>query len=58
MAETIKHRGPDDSGFYQKGPVGLAMTRLSIVDVEGGASPNTTNGKISGWFSTERSTTT
>jgi asparagine synthase (glutamine-hydrolysing) len=39
MAETIKHRGPDDSGFYQKGPVGLAMTRLSIVDVEGGSQP-------------------
>jgi asparagine synthase (glutamine-hydrolysing) len=39
MAETIKHRGPDDSGFYQKGPVGLAMTRLSIVDVDGGSQP-------------------
>jgi asparagine synthase (glutamine-hydrolysing) len=39
MAETIKHRGPDDSGFYQKGPVGLCMTRLSIVDVQGGSQP-------------------
>lgn len=39
MTEEIKHRGPDDKGYYQKGPVGLAMTRLSIVDVGGGAQP-------------------
>jgi asparagine synthase (glutamine-hydrolysing) len=39
MVETIKHRGPDDKGFYQKGPVGLGMTRLSIIDVAGGAQP-------------------
>ena len=39
MTETIKHRGPDDKGYYQKGSVGLAMTRLSIVDVEGGSQP-------------------
>src|ERR1039457_3042558 len=39
MTETIKHRGPDDKGFYQKGPVGLGMTRLSIIDVAGGAQP-------------------
>ncbi len=39
MAETIKHRGPDDVGYYQKGPVGLAMTRLAIIDVAGGTQP-------------------
>ena len=39
MTETIKHRGPDDTGYYQKGPVGLAMTRLSIIDLEGGSQP-------------------
>jgi asparagine synthase (glutamine-hydrolysing) len=39
MTETINHRGPDDKGFYQKGPVGLGMTRLAIVDVAGGAQP-------------------
>src|SRR5690242_6696601 len=39
MTETLKHRGPDDKGFYQKGPVGLGMTRLAIVDVENGAQP-------------------
>jgi len=39
MVEAIKHRGPDDKGFYQKGSVGLGMARLSIVDVAGGAQP-------------------
>jgi asparagine synthase (glutamine-hydrolysing) len=39
MTETLKHRGPDDKGYYQKGPVGLGMTRLSIIDVQGGAQP-------------------
>jgi len=39
MAESIKHRGPDDDGFYQKGPVGLCMTRLAIIDVAHGAQP-------------------
>ena len=39
MTECIKHRGPDDKGFFQKGPVGLGMTRLSIIDVTGGAQP-------------------
>ncbi len=39
MTETIKHRGPADKGIYQKGPVGLGMTRLAIVDVAGGAQP-------------------
>jgi asparagine synthase (glutamine-hydrolysing) len=39
MTESLKHRGPDDKGYFQKGPVGLCMTRLSIIDVEGGAQP-------------------
>lgn len=39
MTDEIRHRGPDDKGYYQKGPVGLAMTRLSIVDVGGGGQP-------------------
>ncbi len=39
MAEAIKHRGPDDDGFYQKGPVALCMTRLSIVDLAHGSQP-------------------
>jgi len=39
MVATMKHRGPDDEGFYIKGPVGLGMARLSIIDVKGGHQP-------------------
>lgn len=33
MAQSIKHRGPDDDGIYCSGPIGLASTRLSILDL-------------------------
>lgn len=33
MARSLHHRGPDDSGIYSSGPVGLAHTRLSIIDL-------------------------
>lgn len=33
MATTLRHRGPDDSGVFASGPVGLAHTRLSIIDL-------------------------
>lgn len=33
------HRGPDDSGAYFSGPVGLAARRLSIIDLETGNQP-------------------
>jgi len=36
MADTIRHRGPDDEGFHVDGAVGLAHRRLSILDL----SPN------------------
>jgi len=39
MADTIRHRGPDDEGFYVCGPLGLAHRRLSIIDLEGGHQP-------------------
>lgn len=39
MCETIVHRGPDDEGIYAKGPVGLGMRRLSIIDLSGGHQP-------------------
>lgn len=39
MAARMQHRGPDGSGVYLRGPVGLGHTRLSIIDVEGGAQP-------------------
>src|ERR1017187_8103415 len=39
MADTIRHRGPDDEGFYSAPGVGLAHRRLSIIDVTGGHQP-------------------
>lgn len=39
MSARLSHRGPDGQGAFQDGPVGLAMRRLSIIDVEGGQQP-------------------
>jgi asparagine synthase (glutamine-hydrolysing) len=39
MCAAIKHRGPDDDGFYFNGPVGLGMRRLSIIDLQSGQQP-------------------
>jgi asparagine synthase (glutamine-hydrolysing) len=39
MCQTIVHRGPDDEGIYAKGPVGIGMRRLSIIDLSGGHQP-------------------
>ncbi len=39
MNEAIRHRGPDDDGFYFSDGVGLAMRRLSIIDLKSGQQP-------------------
>ena len=39
MNEAIRHRGPDEDGFYVNGSVGLAMRRLAIIDLKGGQQP-------------------
>ena len=39
MNRAIVHRGPDDDGFYIKENVGMAMRRLSIIDLAGGKQP-------------------
>ncbi len=39
MCNAIRHRGPDDDGFYVNGPVGLAMRRLAIIDLQSGRQP-------------------
>jgi len=39
MNRTMIHRGPDDEGYYSDGPVGLAMRRLSIIDLDSGFQP-------------------
>ena len=41
MNDTLSHRGPDDAGTYLGAGVGLAMRRLSIIDVAGGTQPLT-----------------
>ncbi len=38
---TIRHRGPDSEGYHVKGTVGLAISRLAIIDVAGGQQPIT-----------------
>ena len=45
MNRQIAHRGPDDDGFYVYGNVGLAMRRLSIVDLQTGQQPVTNEDK-------------
>jgi asparagine synthase (glutamine-hydrolysing) len=39
MADSISHRGPDDSGYFIAGPLGLGFRRLSIIDLVGGHQP-------------------
>jgi asparagine synthase (glutamine-hydrolysing) len=39
MRERLHHRGPDEAGQYISGGVGLAMRRLSIIDLAGGSQP-------------------
>ena len=41
MASRLQHRGPDGAGYIlaEQGQIGLAQTRLSIMDLEGGRQP-------------------
>src|SRR5919204_5993205 len=39
MNETLVHRGPDSDGSLIDGACGLAMRRLSIIDLAGGDQP-------------------
>ena len=41
MCQTLVHRGPDDDGYFIKGSVGLAMRRLSVIDLNTGHQPQT-----------------
>ena len=42
MARDTRHRGPDDEGRYVQGPLAFGMRRLSIIDVDGGHQPLST----------------
>ena len=39
MTPAMVHRGPDDEGYLDAGPVALGMRRLSIIDLAGGQQP-------------------
>jgi asparagine synthase (glutamine-hydrolysing) len=39
MADSIRHRGPDDEGYHIAGPLGLGFRRLSIIDLSTGHQP-------------------
>ncbi len=39
MNRCIVHRGPDEDGFFLRENIGLAMRRLSIIDLAGGQQP-------------------
>jgi asparagine synthase (glutamine-hydrolysing) len=39
MAAELRHRGPDGEGFFADEGIGLAHTRLSIIDLVSGAQP-------------------
>ncbi len=52
--DALSHRGPDDSGAFTDGYAGLAMRRLSIIDVARGHQPlSNENGAISIVFNGE-----
>ena len=39
MLDTMKRRGPDDTGVYRKEDVALLHSRLAVIDPEGGQQP-------------------
>ncbi|HKV60697.1 MAG TPA: asparagine synthase (glutamine-hydrolyzing) [Candidatus Acidoferrum sp.] len=42
MADSLLHRGPNEGGFFVADGIGLAIRRLSIIDVAGGHQPIST----------------
>jgi asparagine synthase (glutamine-hydrolysing) len=39
MCAAIRHRGPDEDGFFDAAGVSIGMRRLSIIDIDGGSQP-------------------
>lgn len=39
MNTALRHRGPDDAGYFVSGAIALGMSRLAILDLEGGKQP-------------------
>lgn len=47
MAQLLRHRGPDATGIWFDGTIGVAHTRLSIIDVDGSSQPMASvNGRL------------
>src|SRR5258706_10866872 len=47
MVATLRHRGPDATGVFTAGRVGLAVARLRVLDLVGGDQPlATANGAV------------
>ncbi len=54
MNDCLRHRGPDDFGYFHEGDVHLGHRRLSIIDVAGGHQPmSTPNGGLTIVFNGE-----
>ncbi|CAA9214094.1 MAG: Asparagine synthetase [glutamine-hydrolyzing] [uncultured Acidimicrobiales bacterium] len=44
MTAALRHRGPDDDGHFLDEVAGLGMTRLAIIDLDGGSQPKSSRG--------------
>lgn len=54
MTDVLAHRGPDDSGYFLAGPIGLGFRRLSILDLSpSGHQPMTLDGRATVVFNGE-----
>lgn len=54
MNARLRHRGPDGEGMLLAGPVGLAMRRLKIIDIQGSDQPlHNEDGKLALIFNGE-----
>lgn len=54
MTDAIRHRGPDDDGFFVDEHLALGMRRLSIIDLTGGKQPlSSTDGRFLIFFNGE-----
>ena len=46
MLDSLSHRGPDSSGYFQNSLISLIHTRLSIIDIDGGKQPIENDGLV------------
>jgi asparagine synthase (glutamine-hydrolysing) len=46
MTASIRHRGPDDDGFFESDAASLGFRRLAIIDLDTGAQPMSTDGGL------------